>query len=1155
MSAPQDQAARTRFETDVKRNAVVEAGAGTGKTTLVVARILALVTGSSGEAPVPIERIGAMTFTEAAAAELAARVADGLAKARLEALDAGDETRARDLGDAYANLGSASISTIHGFTQRILRDHAIEAGLDPSFEILPAIARQRLVEEVFELWFDEVSAEPAVRRALSFGIGLGKIETLARDLVDLGPEALETTVPELPQLEGAGGLIQARLQEASRLLEELGSALEPPSASGLPDELQSGRLYSLLRASSDLLLDHTPLLDGEGDPDQWEAFELELMKPRWEKGVPGGGGAGEGKWATAFGGSGADYKEKFLSLRDGFVELREAIGGRIALDLTEVLGSFRAHFEDEKTRRAVVDFDDLLVRAERLVRTNAGVRQLVMQRFETLFVDEFQDTDPVQARLVFFLAGGEDSIHETDWTRIVPAPGRLVLVGDPKQSIYRFRKADVETYRRCCRAVAEADPDSAYTITTNFRTDGALVDYVNRAFEDGPAKMVAPDDGDYQADYMGLVAHHAGEGHATPVLALVQDDDEAAAGAAKNLDVEAASLARFLAEKIGSRAEYRGGEEQPLGFGDVAVLGRTRASLEVYADALAAEGISYVFEGGGALFEAREVLEALTLLTAIVESGRETAVVGALRSVWLGASDDQLASHRMLGGGWDPNAAGEAPGDPVVRAHMQQLVKWGCLAREEGPEALIEHLLGHAGMGGLMFLRPSGPQALMDLVRLRSLLLGLIHDEGLGLAAAVRFAGRLVRSGSDEKGARIAAQGAVRLMTVHASKGLEFGMVVLAQPSRKKKNEGGDTKPWLDDGEVIVSLGKGYRHPRFDALIKKEKLRADAERLRLYYVALTRAKHFLVVPVFAARGSGEGDPKPVHERIKSGAFGAYLGDEFATGESYVETVGVAQLQAPEATPPDVDVQREAELVGSLAERLQSVVARQPEAERREALEQRPAARPFAFGPSTVADHVHGQDVGEHADASADQFEDAGERARQLGTFVHLAIELRLSAAEAEDRARSEGFEPGDVSFIGGCVATEASLESHTRAFALGNRVLDEAPILWGNVPGAQKLRMNGFIDRLILFEDGSVEIVDFKTDRFDASDAAVLAEHTDHHMVQLGLYGLALEAAGLRVAKLTLAYVAAGCDDSRPFDADLRQRSTNALCNLPTQVR
>ena len=1169
--APKDQAVRDRFIRERHRNAVVEAGAGTGKTTLVVKRICALVLGTDaapggdsaqGTEVLPLARIAAITFTDASATELRNRVRDALSTARLDALQASDSRTFSLANAAIADLEQASISTIHGFCQTILRENALDAGLDPSFEVLEAGASLRLIEEVFDLWFDEMGSDPAVRRALAFGIQPQLLEERAREFLRLGPEVLDAERFLAPSPRGADGPIVDLMRTAAQLLETYGPHL------GTVPALVGKRLHNQLLVMRAMLEDHAALLGEEATDDDWTAFEMQLMQERFRTGRPGGGSPDGGHWAKLLGGKAGEHNDRSVEFADQIVAVRAAIGQHLIAELEPPLLAFRQHYEDAKERRAVVDFDDLLVRAEKLVRLHPSVRRHLFERFQTLFVDEFQDTDPVQARLVFFLAGGPGTEGQMDWTQITPAPGRLVLMGDPKQSIYRFRKADVETYRKCCALVQAADADAAYTINTNFRTDGELVHFVNEVFTNGAGKMQAPDDGDYQAEYIGLEPQHATRGVARPVVALVQPEGDEVRGSDVNVKREAAATVAFVQAHLA---------EWGRTLGDVAILGRTRSALRPYADALAHAGIDFLYEGKRSLLESREALEALNLLQAIVDTSHETAVVGALRSIWFGVDDNALVRHKLAGGSWSPLDAlqADAAGDPQVLEGLRQLGEWA--ARADAPDALIASLMFDGWMAGLLRLRQNGAQAVMDLERLGGYLLELMAEQGLSLAAAVRTCQNLVRTESDVSAAQLLASDAVRLMTVHKSKGLEFGIVVLAHASGQPKNSGGDSV-FLDDGRLVWRLNAGFAHPDFETKAKSEKPRDEAEALRVLYVALTRAKHHLVVPLFAAVDGRSKAPKLLRDRLGKGVFGKRLVSAFFPEDESLMPGFATRTERVDGSPPPTPTRPPvAAWQPELSAALQNLAVQteNPAALRARALAAREPLWPMMFGPSRVADQmVHASETAQHAapetggqaefgfetpqtvPALESSAVDLGVAARQIGTLVHECIEHRLDDAATRRQAQSAGLASGDVDFVVRCVAVERDLPSHARAFAAGADVFDELPVMWGGLsgfPGAETLLMNAFIDRLIRYPDGTLEIVDFKTDRMDpeAPDFAVrLAAQTEHHMVQLGLYGLALEAAGLNVTDLTLAFLVPGQDVTRRFDDSLRAQASAALQNF-----
>lgn len=1157
-AAPLDQAMRTRFRTVLDRNAVVEAGAGTGKTTLVVERILALVLGRDiGErgaaypsgglpvlaAPIPIERIVAITFTDLAAAELGARVRDRLTETLGNARECGDSVVTDLLVVALADLPRASISTIHSFCTKLLREYALDAGLDPGFETLDAVGKSALVEEVFETWFEEIGNRPEVRRVLSFGMSLEKVEEHARGLMELeqprqAPPSDENEA-RLP-LRGKGGVIERFLLDMQIEANYFRGLIE--SGVDLPDD----GLRMFYRSISAVVAEHAALVGSDASSKDWDAFELEIMQPVWAKGSPPGPRLQGAKWKKAMGeGETSDYKDRHDEQKGSVLEIRRAIGADLVSGIEPSLLEFRKHYQDEKERLAKLDFEDLLASAEQLVRNHPVVRAALIRRYSTIFVDEFQDTSPVQASFVFFLAGGQASVNERDWRRVQPAPGRLVLVGDPKQSIYRFRSADVEIYKACCDLVCEADPEAMLQISTNFRSDGPLVDWINEVFHSESARMEAPQNGEgYQADYIDLIPWHKERGSASPVLVLTPEDKDRISGAGAMLEVEALAVARYLKGKLsgGAAAFAVGGEK--IGYGDIAIVARTRKSLAAYGIALAAEGIPFVLEGGGNLFEQDEVCTALTLLSAVVEPGRETAVVGALRSTWFALSDDELAEHKLAGGTWmplDDALGGTVNGHPRVLAALGQLGSLAAQARELEPSALVTVVLRNIDQIAIERLRTAGVQAPMNLRVLEAFLQGRLAEGGVSLGAAVRMAENLQKRKSGESGARLASDGAIRMMTVHGSKGLEFGMVILAQPGRATSKAYGD--PWWDQDGLIWRLGKDYEHPEFGAKVAWDKERNDAEGLRLFYVALTRAEHYLLLPLFGSHKETKKDGLKSNLTVAlATSMGKYLTSSFEGFEDGAPKPALLPQSVPTSVPAATapSALERSTLGAHLAPR-DGVESRATE------FADRMQCGPVTFGPSTVADEAAGEQT-LFPDASGGNFNDVTkEQARHIGTLTHKGIELGLDREAALRLCADAGLDEQNTAFVSDCIERERQLESAQRARDSW-RVFNEPSVQWATSSKSGKpLHMRGFIDRLIQFEDGSVEVIDFKTDRVTGS---AIQERALHHRTQLALYGLALESAGMTVRALTLAFLASGEEVSFPLDAEARAQAYEALENL-----
>jgi ATP-dependent helicase/nuclease subunit A len=459
----------------------------------------------------------------------------------------------------------------------------------------------------------------------------------------------------------------------------------------------------------------------------------------------------------------------------------------------------------------------------------------------------------------------------------------------------------------------------------------------------------------------------------------------------------------------------------------------------------------------------------------------------------------------------------------------------------------------------LLGLRPGGVQAPMNLLRLECFLRDSLAE--LGLAGAVRAAQELARGRSDEKGARLALPGAVRLLTIHGSKGLEFPVVILAGIGSAPKN-GPDSDAWLTDAGLVWRLSANLGLPSFAVQTKWDAPRAKAEQLRHFYVALTRAKHHLVLPLF---GAADKKGSALMAKVAAGALGRLFGEDFAEPG---EDPALLELEPAGSPRPRPDVGGREELLAQLgsaapamgapARLAQELAGRQrpvPEAVAPSlfAATTQPnqgGEAPEAAAPATGSDLGPGLSGAEHPDAGLEGGLGVdGARARKLGTLTHLCLELGLDGEGALARARSEGLDQVDAAFVARCVAAAGDLGSTERARTAA-RVLDEPPVFW-RTPKADggELLVRGYIDRLIQYEDGSVEVLDYKTDRIEPGDAATLAQHAEHHSLQLGLYGLALEAAGLEVRALTLAFLAAETEVVLELDAALRHavRATAGL--------
>src|SRR5215510_167572 len=466
MTAPLlvDRAERERIQTSLDESLVVEAAAGTGKTTELIARLVNVLAEGRGH----VDTVVAVTFTERAAGELKLRLRAGLEEER--SLAAEGAPRRRNLEESIARLEEARISTIHGFCKDLLQERPVEARVDPRFEVLDETEAEALYGQAFDRWLEPVLDDPpeGVRRALRRSIRRRSDDGAADRLRAAG--WLLAGWRDLPAPWRRPDYDrEARIDDLVARVHALAARLQACSDRG---DAFYRKLWRLRRLSDDLVIGER--VQGR-DPDSVEAALIELAEDRDFR-QPGRG------TARAFGGQ--DALDEILAAHRDLAEAVDEFATLASADLAALLqAELRGTIERYETlKRAAgrVDFFDLLLRARDLVRDNSQVRAELQGRFSHIFVDEFQDTDPLQAEILLLLAAADPTVD--DWREVTPCPGKLFLVGDPKQSIYRFRRADVGIYqivkdRLTARGVA------CLYLRTSFRSGPDLQALVNAAFE------------------------------------------------------------------------------------------------------------------------------------------------------------------------------------------------------------------------------------------------------------------------------------------------------------------------------------------------------------------------------------------------------------------------------------------------------------------------------------------------------------------------------------------------------------------------------------------------------------------------------------------------------------------------------------------------
>lgn len=838
-----DWTAREKIRTELARNFLVEAGAGSGKTQVLVERLAAILrAGAAG-----MEEIAAVTFTRKAAAELRGRVQLELEKMFAAEPDA--TVRGR-LGAALERLELGFIGTIHSFASLLLRERPIEAGVDPAFEEMDEAGEGLFREACWHDFLVKVRLEePRVLNKLAeAGIDAPDLQEAFGRLAaypETAPVGGRSDSPDGPSLLAA---LKAFLAELKRLMPKA----EPDKGY---DELQNACLRAERRVKR---------LDPENRlRDLMETLEI------FEKKV----GVKPTRWPSKQ--TSAEAEALLEAFKSGTVspamkhwrEYRHAA----VLELLVPAAEYYARRRRELSR---LNFTDQLLLASRMLRDNPEVRRYFRKRFRRLFVDEFQDTDPVQAEIVFYLTGGDS--EEQDWTRLVPEPGSLFLVGDPKQSIYRFRRADIDIYNLVRKVIVEGGGE-VLELVANFRSSECLLGRINPMF----GGLFPSEAGRHQPAFQTLRAARPPNSDCLELWGGLARMTVPKVGWNKGGDIallDAARIAEFIAWSLdGNLKVSDSGGARPARPGDFLVLFRYKKHMAVYAACLEKLGVPYEIAGSEAFSEREEVTELTRLMACLAERDNSVFVVAVLRGLFFGISDQVLLEHREAGGCFlvGEDRRGDAPGHPRVLRALETLRRWRELALREPASLVLERVVEESGLLVHLVSSERGGTRAGNIFKLIEVLKSK-ESEGLtGLRSAVDYLNQwLSWSGAEEMSLFPAGGRAVRLMNLHKAKGLEAPVVILANPKGIEDHEPEQHIERLPGGCAGEAAG-GQAAPRAyyrfckpgpyrsnpvlsQCLGWEEKSRDEAaymkaEEVRLMYVAATRARDLLVVSVYEDR--------------------------------------------------------------------------------------------------------------------------------------------------------------------------------------------------------------------------------------------------------------------------------------------------------------
>ena len=836
-----DQDNRRRAMTDFTSVLLVEAAAGTGKTSLMAGRVAMMLA-----AGFPPGDIAAITFTDLAASELAHRI-----RKTVEALLAGDipdfikpalptgltDEQQTALTAAAPRLDELTATTIHGFCQAVIHSHGVQAALDPGARIVDETVAEALFQSELSAWFSRRLAESAIEDdpivVLAEEIPL-KVVDLIRELAKLRREHPEATPIPPSQIARPDIVFAQAVDDFYRWQTNIDN---DNCVRGIAHELRrlSARYERVFDSAPDFatlwrLCDAGPCrlfvkgLQLKTYVDAAEIFGAHPDEPASDTAI-----------------------QHYQIVADAWNQLIGHIAGSLVCILSSSLDLLLESYQGRKRAAAVLDFDDLLLHVRSLVRGQEEVRRAIGRRYKYILVDEFQDTDRIQCEILFSIAASDDRAERWEDSRL--RPGSLFLVGDPKQAIYRFRGADIEIYELCRRLISAHEGGSVIEVTANFRSQKAIIRHVNSCFETVFGKTGQP-------RYVALAPTIPDGSYPVPCVTrfTIQVATEGRIYAEMFREAEAEKVADICSRLIGNVIIRRvDGSFSPLQPGDIALLSPGHRDLWRYERALEQRNLAVSSQAGQSLMRRQETQDILALLRVLADSSDTLAFGALMRGPLVGLSDQELLDitaelpetngrPNFFSVRTDPSAVQH----PVARAIQACLRDLRGRAAVSTPSLILAEAIERLNLRVIMAARHRNRNA-RALANLDALIERARGYGAAGLRAFVRdLQADWERNERAPEGRIDAAEHAIEIVTIHKAKGLEWPIVIpinstteLYRPDQFVHRQSDNTLHWMVGGVAPPDL----------AAARAEESWEDAnQRERIWYVACTRARDLLILP-------------------------------------------------------------------------------------------------------------------------------------------------------------------------------------------------------------------------------------------------------------------------------------------------------------------
>ncbi|MDD3840442.1 MAG: UvrD-helicase domain-containing protein [Clostridia bacterium] len=812
-----DELQRQRIAQDLDNNFMVEAGAGSGKTSCLINRMVSLIVSGRYK----VEEIVAITFTRKASAELQERFEDTLLKLYQSEVDS---VRGKYISDALSNMDRCFIGTVHSFCARLLRERPIEAGLDPNFKEVDKFQERELIDAA---WYNFLEQSQTTCQQL-----LDKLHSMG-----LNPQDLKKEYERMS--EYADVEVVTRKVDKPDLAKGVDDILKGIDGAKefIPEQIDK---YDTFQNTIFKLERYLKYFDMSKDVNMVKVISLFEKPPavtlkRWKS------------------------KDEAKRYRDQVLPWISSQIAQPILDrwheychyyITQFLKKASDWYMDMRYQSSCMNFFDLLIKTAQMLKNYPEVRSYFQQKYKCLLVDEFQDTDPIQARIMFYLTGQD--VNQQDWRKLVPKKGSLFVVGDPKQSIYRFRRADISIYNQVKHLIVKSG-GQVLKLSSNFRSLDCLCHWFNNVFEG----LMGGQQNGYQADFVPLEPVRTPSQNTVKGVKVIdipkecKRKDEAIA-------YDADCIARYIKWAVQGNVliDRQQSDASPKAcYSDFMILLKKKSGLSEYYKALKKYDIPATLAGNNSIKDYMEIKEFLKLIKFVCYPDDKILLVAVLKGIFFGASDQQLYDYKCAGGDFDIfNSSSGIFENEFSR--LREYVKW---RQQYSPYTVMEKVARDVGLIPLAMMGEDGETGCSYVYQLLEISAGIQSGGAEKLDQVVTQIEEMLDANilEDEISILSGSQDSVSIMNLHKAKGLEAPVVFLALSEESCNHPIGQhitregeipkgyfcfTKPYGKHVSKVIGQPEGWEPYR-----EREKRYLDAEEVRLLYVAATRAKNMLVI--------------------------------------------------------------------------------------------------------------------------------------------------------------------------------------------------------------------------------------------------------------------------------------------------------------------